>query len=785
MLGHLPKAQHEQARGDRARGREVEADEGMCDGTEGRFPWLFGTILALSMTAAALGASTHLPITGDEPHYLVIAASVLRDLDFNVLNNYQEDATSQEIYPAPLSPHALRRETGWWPQHMPGLGVLLAIPFGLGGAIGARVGLAILLVAVLGVAIYRWNRTHLRPADAGFATLGVMACSPVVFGASQIYPDLPGGVAVFALVSWLWRDERRTRLGWCIYWCTAGFLCWLHVKYYAPSAVLAAAGAWRLWRDDDARFTPATYVAFGMLFLTGPALFGAFSVPVFGNMLGGRGGGELNTDVSRAIELVLGLHLDQVNGLFVQQPLFLLGLVAFGWMIRRRHPLTLLWFVLYASLIVPNALQQWPYGGHVAPAGRFGWSAMWLWLVPLGIASRQSLAVRSCWVVRLTVLAGIGYQAALAISWIPAPIRLFNSLFAPYLWQPSLFPPALMLSLPKLGPHADIGYLPNLIWTFAALALLVAGLLYPSRWRYLPAAATAAAALFVLPVEDMLERSRTVLRRYEAEHTPRNCSVRPHPDASNGLLCRQNEDHQFAVAGPYISLNPGSYEIVAALRRRTGPSATGLLQVVSSRGHTTIAQRDFRLAPSEGESSVTLAFGVERTLYEVEFRVRGSRGLDVDYIELRQPCIGERGPVRVQLQAANGQFVVSADNGGGVVHASRDVAGPREQFRLRRVAGEGCLESGDRVFLRTSEGFYLSAGGGGGSSLNATGTAEGLWEQIVVHRRHGLGPIRSGDFVTLQVASGHVIVAEQGGSAVSADGTNAGPRGKFRITAVP
>ena len=169
--------------------------------------------------------SGRLPITGDEPHYLIIAASVLRDRDFDVSNNYQADATTHEIYPARLAPHALRRETGWWPQHMPGLGVLLAIPLGLGGAIGARIALATLLIPVLGMTVYRWSRAHLRPTDAMVATVGVMACTPVIFGASEIYPDLPAGVTVLALVCWLWaRNGERSALGWCVYWCAAGFL---------------------------------------------------------------------------------------------------------------------------------------------------------------------------------------------------------------------------------------------------------------------------------------------------------------------------------------------------------------------------------------------------------------------------------------------------------------------------------------------------------------------------------------------------------------------------------
>ena len=121
--------------------------------------------------------------------------------------------------------------------------------------------------------------------------------------------------------------------------------------------------------------------------------------------------------------------------------------------------------------------------------------------------------------MRLTVLAGIGCQAMLALSWIPEPQRLFNGLFPPDVWQPSLFPTAVMLSLPKFGPHADIGYAPNSIWTFAALLLLAAGFLRSPRLRCIPLAMVAVLVPLVLPVEDALKRSsQTVLRRYEAEH---------------------------------------------------------------------------------------------------------------------------------------------------------------------------------------------------------------------------------------------------------------------------
>ncbi len=579
-------------------------------------------------------ASGALPIIGDEPHYLITSASVVRDGDLDVANNHEYENNAREVFPSDLVPHAFREGNHLWPQRMPGLSVLLAIPFGLGGATGARAALPLLIIPVLALAVYRWSRTCLGPLDATVASVGVLACSPVVFGATQIYPDLLVGAAALTLLGWLWGSERHTYLGWCVYWCVAGLLCWMHVKYYAATAVLAALGAWQLRRDGNPHSTVANHLTFGGLLLAGPVLFWTFSVPAFGNIMGGRGGGELNLGFVQALELFLGLHIDQVHGLFVQQPILLSGLVALGWMVRRRHPLTLPWLVVYSSLIAPNALQHIPYGGHIAPAGRYGWAAMWLWLVPIGIVIGE-LRGRASFsrAIGLTVLAGIAYQAVLAFQWLPVPQRLFNGLFGPGMWQPSLFSPGVMLSLPKLGPHADLIYPPNLVWTAGALSLLVAGWLRPSRWRYAPLLATAVVAVFLLPVDDTLDRSNVVPRRYEAEHTPARCTVLPRGNASNGHSCRQDADNVYAVAGPFVTLEPGAYRVIAAVR----PAAArgdGVIDVVANRGNEFIARSSIPLMPAPGWTFVTADFAIRRTAREVEFRLRGYRGLEVDYVEL-------------------------------------------------------------------------------------------------------------------------------------------------------
>ncbi len=147
-----------------------------------------------------------MPTAGDERHYLITAASVYHDADFDVSNNYGPNAAREEGADPGFAPHAFRRNGGLWPAHMPGLSILIAVPYALAGTPAVRAVLATLLMLTLATAIRRWNARYL-PAHQGTATFSLLACSPAVFGASQIYPDLPGGAAILALVVWLWGAE--------------------------------------------------------------------------------------------------------------------------------------------------------------------------------------------------------------------------------------------------------------------------------------------------------------------------------------------------------------------------------------------------------------------------------------------------------------------------------------------------------------------------------------------------------------------------------------------------
>jgi hypothetical protein len=122
--------------------------------------------------------------------------------------------------------------------------------------------------------------------------------------------------------------------------------------------------------------------------------------------------------------IFLGLHLDQSQGMFFAQPLLLTGVASLVPFVRARPWIASFWAALYLSLIVPNAMELARYGLG-GPAGRFAWSAMWLWLVPIGfvLAKHKSRAEP---VVRALVIADACTKPSLALRWIPFPSAWTN-----------------------------------------------------------------------------------------------------------------------------------------------------------------------------------------------------------------------------------------------------------------------------------------------------------------------------------------------------------------------
>ena len=662
-----------------ARVREHRATIAVCAGV---------TLLAVPL-AFWWSTTNRYRLTGDEPHYFILAASLLRDGDVDVRNNFDEDAATGEIYGPIPGRHIQARDGREYSLHAPGLGALLVLPFALGGPLAGRLLLCLLITPILGWASWRWLTGRAPPDDIPLAIAGVLLCPVILLGSGQVYSDLLAGVLILSLAVWLWDGDgrrevtvstqapgARSPVAWTVFGLCAGLLPWLHMKYLATTALFGLFAVWQVRRDrqsrEDRPLGPTWgHFAGAALLLMGAATFLAYQMATHGQPLAGLGHQVTDTPYLRAAEFLIGEHLDQSHGLFWHQPLFFAGLIASGWMIRTRHPLTIPWLLLYASLMMPPALRG-AWGG--VPVGRFNWGGFWLWLIPIGywLQSERSAVGQY---VRPAVLTAFAYQALLAFRWIPDPTRLFDYASSGLVWaRDSLFPLPVRYVLPHFYGDAGEGwwivrfleYLPNLVWVLATALLIVTGLLWSAEGRrrlrpvWIGGFVIAALLLPVEPTADweaprddglhdpmMLSLRSTFARRFEAERMFPNetadRTTRLDDRASNGRARAADPDRPDGVItfGPYLSLDAGRYRIDAAMRLQAPSDAApaAWLDARTGRGRVSHGRIDIPAArlPADGSyTTVSLLVETAEPFGDLEFIVGAHPGVDlvVDYIDL-------------------------------------------------------------------------------------------------------------------------------------------------------
>ena len=157
--------------------------------------WLIG-VMCLILGATA----SRLVVSGDEPHYLLVARSLQLDGDLDLANDH--DLTRHaDIYAGPLEPHHTILTLSGREYSFHGLGVvLLAFPgFAAGGVMGARA--MLLLISVLGIVALRSAVGHVTSGDgsAQWAALAFLVLQvPFAAQAAAIYPDGPAAAITAA-----------------------------------------------------------------------------------------------------------------------------------------------------------------------------------------------------------------------------------------------------------------------------------------------------------------------------------------------------------------------------------------------------------------------------------------------------------------------------------------------------------------------------------------------------------------------------------------------------------
>ena len=422
-----------------------------------------------------------MPVSGDQPHYLIMADSVARDLDLDLRNNYERDFERPVILGKTV-PHAVDVGGRWMPFHTPGLGILLALPFVLGGGLACSITLCV-LAGLLPFTLFRWFSRVMTRQSAAWLAIATVLSVPILFGGPQIFPDLPAGIVAAVLVVWLAErfDEERTTGGtaaWAGYWLLSGLLPWLNLKFAPTTVVLALGGACvarRVGRRGRSGGPSAPWATCPLIAI-GPATLFVFYYLAYGSAIGPPRSSELTTSGLRALLIFLGVHFDQSQGMFAQQPLLLVGVSTLVPFIRAQPRFAAFWLMAYLSLVVPNAFELSRFG-MMGPDGRFGWSAEWLWMVPIGFLAGSARGRFERW-LRPLAFAAIAYQCALAVRWVKAPMLLYPQLEEQLSQRDSLFPVWMRAFVPSYylwDFRSYLTYAPNVVALIGLVAVMAVG----------------------------------------------------------------------------------------------------------------------------------------------------------------------------------------------------------------------------------------------------------------------------------------------------------------------
>jgi len=354
-------------------------------------PALFaGALACVIFSISAWQAAPSIP-EGDEPHYLIITQSLLKDHDLKIENNHRNG--DYHAYYAGELPKPDYRRLGRNRQiysiHAPGLPALIAPAFAIAGYHGVVVFL--ILLAAAGSAL-AWRLTYqvTRRSDAAwFGWAAVTLSVSMIFQSFSVYPDGPGGVIALTGVWALLRTEpereaRDERTGpWWLHGAALSLLPWIHTRFALIAGSLGALIILRLSKTRN----PA---AKGVAFLTIPTISAicwiGFFIAIYGTPDPSAPYANEEGSASFIPGGLAGLFFDQRFGLLAYAPVLAVAFFGLGVMVKdlrwRRLGLELL-FVLVPYLLAVTHFAMW-WGGRSAPA-RFFVPMLPMLMIPAGV----------------------------------------------------------------------------------------------------------------------------------------------------------------------------------------------------------------------------------------------------------------------------------------------------------------------------------------------------------------------------------------------------------------
>ncbi len=419
----------------------------------------------------------------------------------------------------------------------------------------------------------------------------VISVSAIVYGypfipaSNQIYPEFIAGIILlFTIIHLISNEIEQYNSQSCIrflYYMAVSFLPWLHIKFSAPALIATCALAYserKLKRNILYSIQPFIFLLLSSIIL---AIYNAYA---FGNILGPYKEGALTLN-STSIMVLLGLHFDRFQGMFLQNIAFII-IPFYILPFHKKHTFVALVILgIYASIIVPNALHTNWYGGR-SFAGRFQWSGV-IVLIPFVIYGFSSM-MRQYPRTGFTLASfAICLNIIIYTRYTFSDFQLYNKSgyqsFIPWIdkFLPSLYDSTWAYSYPV-----------NLAWAIILLFTISTMVIYylNSRIDYSKIVFLLIVGLFLLVVATNYQSHLIPLRYfYFANQLPSQIGQ---VSGTSREIKDNVEVSGFLSFGPYRYLPPGNY--IATFEYTsdaTSETSIGSIDVTTNAGKTVITRQ--------------------------------------------------------------------------------------------------------------------------------------------------------------------------------------------------
>ncbi|MBN1221866.1 MAG: hypothetical protein JXB23_01365 [Candidatus Aminicenantes bacterium] len=358
---------------------------------------LFFVSLLFYNAGSAVLTFTGSNFSGDEPHYLLITHSLLKDGDFDLSDNYaNSDYDTFMRAPVNIQRHTAPGTEGKYSFHSPGISLLMGPFYALGSLFG-RTGLSLMVRfgmsifgALLGLQIFLFAQQAWREERTAFQIWAVYGfTSPVFFYAIHVYPELI--VSLLSLT--VFRLVRFRRAGSCASLVFCGSLLALFIWFHALKYlfILIPLFLYTIWILIKERRTKKDMLCFIGPFVGITAVYFLFQFRLYGSLslsaVSWRGAVAPQESLAYLKQLIQGIpfrfrwetlagyFLDQRDGILLYSPLYFFSFLGIIVLLRKKWRELVLLFILTGPYVLSSAFltQRTGYAPQARPLMAVSW----------------------------------------------------------------------------------------------------------------------------------------------------------------------------------------------------------------------------------------------------------------------------------------------------------------------------------------------------------------------------------------------------------------------------